>query len=401
MALSPPTILNVISGDAELIANVVPIEIPDKVIWYQISAFTGENADTGTIATSSYSVISFSRGSLINGVTYKIVGKTLNITDGTSSEWSSIWGTIVPNSPTDIDYNSVIAENQALTSQIRFNLAYASSGATINETTIDETAAINKLKTSLVYKNNVDTISLIKTIILPQTITTNTFNINNESYYYIPTLDNEEINFISPLLEFSINQTSDTLTISSDTKTQVYTNSDIANSTQIFSLNGQNVYIYGKGSLLFRVDCLCDNSFILTPNGFKSIKDLQNGDLIITDDQRIVPIVNIYKFNVVGNSSTYPVIIPKNGLRKGYPNKPIAISPNHAIKVKNNWILAKNIRKIEREIKNEIVYYHIELPNFLMDNLILEGNLVVESYGKNCNYKKVYNRNKLFKRVKL
>ena len=64
------------------------------------------------------------------------------------------------------------------------------------------------------------------------------------------------------------------------------------------------------------------------------------------------------------------------------------ISPLHAVATNKKaieWFIPREHGdKLKRmEHGNKIQYYHIELPNWLTDHLVIEGETLVESYGVN------------------
>ena len=128
--------------------------------------------------------------------------------------------------------------------------------------------------------------------------------------------------------------------------------------------------------------CLTENTKILTPSGYISVKNLNKGDYVITDDKRNVQIKNVYMTEFKPNKKTLPYVIHKNSISENYPSCDIKISGGHMIKYNNNWILPR-ITKIFKQVNSDklIKYYHIKLENYETDNLVLEGGLIVESMG--------------------
>ena len=140
------------------------------------------------------------------------------------------------------------------------------------------------------------------------------------------------------------------------------------------------------------VPCLTKESYVKTPNGYVNITKLHKYDMVTTSDGRNVPITTISKTKIVTDTFSSPFIIPKNYFRKGYPPKKFKISSQHAIAVDenaNDWFIPYiHGLKLEREKMNKnIIYYHIELPNWLTDNLVIDGGTVVESLSKSYHKK--------------
>lgn len=150
------------------------------------------------------------------------------------------------------------------------------------------------------------------------------------------------------------------------------------------------------------VPCFLRDSQILTNNGYKAIQNLTDDDLITTSDGRNV---HFKVFKLVINKATStnaPYVIYKNSLKQNVRNRDIILSPAHAIALgKGQWMfpamaakLGKHVQQIQ--IGEKIEYYHIELPNYLTDNIIYEGN-VVESFGCNQVSKTPYKYNSTLK----
>ncbi len=132
------------------------------------------------------------------------------------------------------------------------------------------------------------------------------------------------------------------------------------------------------------LDCLLDDTLILTPMGYIKINKLKIGDNIITSNLKIKKIKNIKKYEFNNNPRINPYIIPKDYFGKNIPSKDTRLSKGHNILVNNKWITpAKNYHVFKQDNKLEkFTYYHIELDDYLTDNLVINGGLIVESYGE-------------------
>ena len=146
--------------------------------------------------------------------------------------------------------------------------------------------------------------------------------------------------------------------------------------------------------------CILSKTFIRTPIGDQFIDNLKDGDLIITSDGRIVPIIKIINYYIENPiKKSYPICIPKDHFGKDKPDKNTYISQNHAIQLfDNNWIYGGNHLNYFDLYKIKPLYFHILLPNYFTDNLIA-NNIIIESWSgyisKNANI--MYSRdNKLF-----
>lgn len=147
--------------------------------------------------------------------------------------------------------------------------------------------------------------------------------------------------------------------------------------------------------------CLTSSATILTPKGYVKITDLKIGNSVITSNNKIVKIQNIKKMTLIPPPDNLPHLIPASSLDKNYPPKNVILSGKHAILMPNKkeWFIPNYSKKFNNkiiELKQEkpITYYHIELPNYLEDNLVINNGCVVESCGNkkyNVYYKKSNN----------
>lgn len=128
------------------------------------------------------------------------------------------------------------------------------------------------------------------------------------------------------------------------------------------------------------VPCLTEETMVLTEEGYKNIKELKRGDKVKTSDNREVRIVNIFKSVVKTSKDTYPCRIPKNSIGLNYPKEDFMISQNHLIRYNKSWILPKKYFEVDSSIKT-IDYYHIELPDYKTDHLVINDGVIVESLG--------------------
>jgi hypothetical protein len=170
-----------------------------------------------------------------------------------------------------------------------------------------------------------------------------------------------------------------TITMDDSTGVISTTNSTIPGNYTIILRNtgSYNITTFNL-TVLSRIPCLTENTMVLTPNGYKNIKKLKKGDLVTTSDNRNVEIIQIYNTNITGNIKTYPCRIFKNSIGPDYPKKDFLISRNHLIKYKNYWIYPMKYFPLEKK-EGIIKYYHIILPNYLTDHLVINNGVVVES----------------------
>ena len=143
-------------------------------------------------------------------------------------------------------------------------------------------------------------------------------------------------------------------------------------------VNYYTIYFGGAGiNEGQQIPCFTDTCYLLTPFGYKNVTKLNKDDLIVTADNRKVRIKNIYKTKA---SSLYrPYLINKGGLGNNLPTVDTYISPEHRLLHNGKWIKPKNTLFKKSWNKSEIVYYHVELPNYKTDNVICNG-VVMESW---------------------
>lgn len=152
---------------------------------------------------------------------------------------------------------------------------------------------------------------------------------------------------------------------------------------------GGEVSLSNEGTLTLATDipCFPAGQRVLAPTGWRAVETLRSGDLLVTDTGLTVPIV-MYSGKVVTTAATAPVTIPAGLFGRAGPTAPVRLSPSHAISLgKGRWdmpahLLEKHAGVVTQDAPGAVVdYYHITMPNFLRDNVVLEGGLVAESYG--------------------
>jgi hypothetical protein len=126
------------------------------------------------------------------------------------------------------------------------------------------------------------------------------------------------------------------------------------------------------------IPCIPKGQHILTPNGYARIETLKDGDLVQTASGTSVP-VRVYSTTLEKTTKeTAPIRIGSS----------LRLSPLHTFKVSaRGWMFAglaavKGLYGAVQEPEGQsVTYYHIETPNYLQDDLVVEGT-VVESFGK-------------------
>ncbi len=119
----------------------------------------------------------------------------------------------------------------------------------------------------------------------------------------------------------------------------------------------------------------------------RMVEELKDGDTIMTHDGRMVAISKINKFTIKSGENTNPFIVPKGyrGKNNRECSEDLFLSPEHGILYDDKEIFQVKQMGFQQktvEADEEIVYYHITLPNFFTDYLVANG-VVCEAYGGN------------------
>jgi hypothetical protein len=153
-------------------------------------------------------------------------------------------------------------------------------------------------------------------------------------------------------------------------------------------LGNKTLQLAGIGSAFFdqgagnNVVCLTEGTEVLTPSGEIPIEKLKKGDTIVTGDRRSVPIVSVEKIIVVNSAANNaPYVIEKDAFGPSQPAARLRVSPRHAVQIKPDlWEIPreaakdnKNVYLDEESLDKEVVYYHIQLPDYATDTLVTNG----------------------------
>ena len=138
------------------------------------------------------------------------------------------------------------------------------------------------------------------------------------------------------------------------------------------------------------VPCIVSGQRILTPNGYKLIDNIYNGDMITTSQNKDVVALNYKKAFEFTTDITAPYIIPQDSIYPSYPPKDIFLSADHKIKTNHNWITPKELSKYNPDVRQinigkPVTYYNIETPNYSTDHLVLEGTTIASLWVKGDN----------------
>jgi len=135
------------------------------------------------------------------------------------------------------------------------------------------------------------------------------------------------------------------------------------------------------------VPCFPAGTRILTATGYKAVEDLSAEDKIVTADGRAV-LFNRYTTHIAKTTTnTAPYEIAAGAFGRHSPPVAIRLSPLHAIQSRKGvWQIPTYAARSNAGVKQygvgkSVTYYHIELPNYFTDNIVMEGGAVVESFG--------------------
>lgn len=138
------------------------------------------------------------------------------------------------------------------------------------------------------------------------------------------------------------------------------------------------------------IPCIGGGQQVLTPIGYRAIEDLVTGDLILTHDNRHVPVTISQFFCPIITDCNCPILIPANTFGPMSPPQDLILSPTHYFMVKPGvWDVPNrlinyypNITQITSYMGQQYLYYSISTPNYLTDNVVVNGT-TIESYGQN------------------
>jgi large repetitive protein len=135
------------------------------------------------------------------------------------------------------------------------------------------------------------------------------------------------------------------------------------------------------------VPCFPAGTRVLTAEGFKAIETLRRSDRIVTPDGRALAFRMSSTRLERTTTATAPYHIPAHAFGRNSPPAPVTLSPNHAIQMRAGvWqipaIAAKLFPTIRQvRVGEPITYYHIQLPNYFTDNIVVEGGVIAESFA--------------------
>jgi Hint domain len=148
------------------------------------------------------------------------------------------------------------------------------------------------------------------------------------------------------------------------------------------SASGFNIV---NGNTIAQVACFAAGTRIETEHGLVAVEALTGGDLLVTSDGTIEPIVWIGQRAVNCQQHPHPETVWPVRVRSGafgdnVPMRDLYLSPDHAVFVNNALIPVKlliNGASIAQMRRPAVTYFHVELPRHAV---ILAEGLLVESY---------------------
>lgn len=135
------------------------------------------------------------------------------------------------------------------------------------------------------------------------------------------------------------------------------------------------------------VPCFVKGTRVLTGRGFVAVEDLVYDDMIQTDDGRTVPFALASRTVELTTPTSAPYRISAHAFGPNNPAIECCLSPTHAFQIAPAiWhfpeMAARKLSGIQQYGLGEAcTYYHIKLPDYFTDNIIVEGGLVAESFG--------------------
>lgn len=124
--------------------------------------------------------------------------------------------------------------------------------------------------------------------------------------------------------------------------------------------------------------CFTNICNILTPYGYKNISFLKENDIVLTHDYRQVKIEKLFRASCCARKYP-PRLIEKNKYGKNKPIIDTFLSENHQYKINSKWTKPKNEKLIKKWNDKIVTYYHIKLPKYETDHLIVNG-IITESW---------------------
>jgi hypothetical protein len=168
-------------------------------------------------------------------------------------------------------------------------------------------------------------------------------------------------------------------TISSDGTGKHYFNGVLLIAPSTITLStGVKMDIAYLGSIIMTphdsgVVCFLGHAPVATPTGPKRIDSLKEGDLVLTEAGKAVPIQRVKVMRCRPGPTTNPYVISKGSFGA---TEELLISPRHKVAVGDAMIEARDLDLQQKAMKAPFNYYNIELPGWA--NMRVAG-VIVES----------------------
>jgi hypothetical protein len=128
------------------------------------------------------------------------------------------------------------------------------------------------------------------------------------------------------------------------------------------------------------INCILKGTKILTPDGYRRIEEIKEGDYITTHDGRKKEVIQTYSINAIHNKDTQCIIIKKGTFGA---IEDLYISKNHAILIDDEFIIPDRKMPDKIEYVKDMPYYtycNIMTDDYLRDSLVANG-VAVETWG--------------------
>jgi len=114
--------------------------------------------------------------------------------------------------------------------------------------------------------------------------------------------------------------------------------------------------------------CFLGHAPVATPTGSKRIDSLAEGDLVLTESGKAVPIQRVKVMRCRPGPTTNPYVIVKGQFGA---TEELLISPRHKVAVGTDMVEAKDLGLQQKAMKAPFNYYNLELPNW--SNMCVAG----------------------------
>lgn len=126
------------------------------------------------------------------------------------------------------------------------------------------------------------------------------------------------------------------------------------------------------------VPCLTNTCNVLTPSGYRNVSKIKQGDFVTTSDNRLVEVQRVLT-STVSTKEIKPRLIKAHQFGKNQPIINTHISDWHAYQEQGMWKLPKKSKLPKEWSEDKVTFYHLELPDYYNDNLVVNG-LVMEAW---------------------